>query len=79
MAILDVYTKVIQALENKSFACCIFLDFAKAFDTVNHELLLQKLECYGIRGYCLDWFRSYLKNRKQTVCIGNNLSESLIK
>ena len=50
MAILDIYTKIVQAFEKNENACCIFLDFAKAFDTVNHNILLNKLENYGIRG-----------------------------
>lgn len=77
LAILDVTTKLLNAIENKQFSCCIFLDFAKAFDTVDHETLLHKLEYYGIRGIALQWFRSYLKGRKQSVFVGGELSESL--
>ena len=45
----------------------VFIDFAKAFDTINHDILLHKLKNYGIRGIQLDWFRDYLCNRLQFV------------
>ena len=58
------------------FGCCIFLDFAKAFDTVDHNILLQKLNFYGIRGVAHKWFTSYLSERKQKVKIGDVFSNS---
>ena len=60
LAILDIHSKIVEAFENKELACCVFLDFAKAFDTVNHKILIRKLEYYGIRGSVLKWFESYL-------------------
>ena len=66
-----------SALEDKKIACCILLDFAKAFDTVNHNILLRELENFGIRGIPLDWFKSYLNERKQIVKINNVKSATL--
>ena len=76
LAIMDLYHKIIDSMENKKTPSCIFLDFAKAFDTVNHNILLNKLEYYGIRGTSLNWFKSYLNNRIQRVSIGSILSEN---
>ncbi len=53
----------------------LFLDFKKAFDSVNHNILLSKLELYGIRGTSLKWFKSYLSNRKQICSINGKQSD----
>ena len=49
-AISDLHNEILSGLDEKFNVCCIFLDLAKAFDTVDHKILLQKLNCYGIRG-----------------------------
>ena len=75
LAINTLLTDVIKSLEKKKKSICIFLDFAKAFDTVNHQILLKKLNYYGIKGLPLKWFESYLLNRTQCVSIGNIKSD----
>ena len=62
-------------MDKKLYTCGIFIDLKKAFDTVNHEILLQRLYHYGIRGIVNDWFSSYLKSRSQTTNIGPHVSE----
>ena len=61
-------------LDNDYFVCEIFIDFQKAFDTVNHDTLLAKLDHYGIRGLANSWFSSLLKNRTQYVYLGDHCS-----
>ena len=66
-ALLTFLEKATQSLDKFCHMIGIFLDFSKAFDTINHEILINKLYHYGIRGKALDWFRSYLSNRQQLV------------
>lgn len=74
MAVIDMCDKISQALDENKYAAGIFIDLSKAFDTVNHSILLKKLESYGIRGSCLDWFTSYLSNRYQFVAVNGAIS-----
>ena len=67
MAIIELVDKVTNAVEKNESTLGIFLDLSKAFDTIDHEMLLYKLEYYGIRGIVLEWFKSYIRNRKQFV------------
>ena len=79
-AVNQVLNYIVESLEKNEIGVCIFLDFAKAFDTVNHEILLDKLEHYGIRGVALNWIKNYLNNRMQCTEIGDTQSElELIK
>ena len=73
-AILSLVDHIIHSFENKSLTCGIFLDLSKAFDTLDHNILLKKLYNYGIRGPTLSWFTSYLSDRSQYVSILNSNS-----
>ena len=75
-AILDITTSTFDSIENKLYTGLVLLDLAKAFDTVNHTILHNKLDHYGIRGIAKNFFQSYLSNRSQFVCI-NNANSSL--
>ena len=67
MALILLVDRISKALENGDFVIGLFLDFSKAFDTINYHILFAKLHHYGIRGCLLDWFKSYLTDRKQYV------------
>ena len=67
LALIHLYDKISTAIDNREYTVGIFLDLSKAFDTVNHEIMLAKLEHYGVRGNSLQWFKSYLSNREQFV------------
>ena len=68
-ALIHMTEAIRSALDSGQVTCGIFVDSQKAFDTVNHEILLKKLEHYGFRGAINDWFRSYLTDRQQKVVI----------
>ena len=70
-------TRIVDALENNKISCCVFLDFAKACDTVDHKILIKKLDYYGVRGTAQEWFKSYLSDRTQRVSISGQLSKVL--
>ena len=78
-AVLDIVEDLLSNMDKQYFSSGIFIDLKKAFDTVNHEILLNKLNFYGFRGLIIDWFQSYFKkNRTQTIQIGEHLSTKLI-
>ena len=68
-AILNAQNSILHSLNNKQIAVLLLLDYSKAFDVLEHGILLKKLEHYGVRGQALKWFESYLSNRHQFVTI----------
>ena len=71
-AIVEFLDYVYSSLDKKQSTLAVYLDFSTAFDTVNHEILLSKLQHHDIRGIMLSWFKSYLCNRKQYVSVKNS-------
>ena len=76
-ALIQLYDKISNALDNKRVTLGLVIDLSKAFDTVNHQILLDQLEHYGVRGIALRWFESYLSCRKQFVQYNGYNSSSL--
>jgi len=76
-AINYLHEKFVQALDNKENAVAVFLDLSKAFDTVNHKILLCKLQKYGVRGVTSDFFHSYISNRCQFTKFGETESSRI--
>ena len=75
--IINLIDSIENAFDQNKFACGVFIDLKKAFDTVDHEILLKKLWHYGIRGIANDWFESYLPNRMEYISINGILSDLL--
>ena len=68
-ALINITENIRKALDDGNIGCGVFVDLQKAFDTVDHQILLPKLNHYGIRGVSNDWFKSYLPNRNQYVSL----------
>ena len=67
--LINITENIRKALDDGNIGCGVFVDLQKAFDTVDHQILLAKFNHYGIRGVSNDWFKSYLSNRSQYVSI----------
>ena len=76
-ALAQITEMIKVSIDKGKFGCEIFIDLRKAFDTLNHKLLLIKLEHYGIRDNVLNWFQSYLSNHQQYVSINGESFEPL--
>ena len=73
-ALIKMTDQIKEACDRGLYACGVYLDLKKAFDTVNHKILLSKLNHYGIRGIANDWFKSFLVNRTQYTNINGSNS-----
>ena len=69
MAIVNLIEKITNSLDNMKAVISVFIDLKKAFDTIDHTILLQELNHYGIRGIANQWVSSYLTHRKQYIQI----------
>ena len=67
MALITLVDRITEALDNGDYVVGVFLDFSKAFDTVDHAILLDKMSIYGVRTIALQWFKDYLTGRFQYV------------
>ena len=70
-ALVDVMEYIYNSLYEGKYVFGIFIDLKKAFDTVSHDILLDKLKHYGLRGIAFKWFASYLKDRKQFISVNS--------
>jgi Reverse transcriptase (RNA-dependent DNA polymerase) len=73
-AIFDLVESILSSVDSRNVVTGMFVDLSKAFDTVEHKKLFEKLDDCGIRGKCLDWVKSFLSNRKQYVKIQDSTS-----
>jgi retron-type reverse transcriptase len=78
LAIIELADRITKATDNGEYTIGIFLDLSKAFDTINHKILVQKLTHYGIRGITQLWFQDYLTNRKQIVKYNQVRSKEMV-
>ena len=79
-AILQLTNQILQSFDQDEFTIGIFIDLSKAFDTVDHIILLKKLSFYGVKNNNLKWFKSYLCNRKQYISTdqGNTVMGNIV-
>ena len=76
LSLINLINQITNNTDEGRLTIGVFIDFAKAFDTINHSILLKKLEYYGIRGLALQWFMNYLKDRQQFVCYNDCISSN---
>ena len=75
---IDITNRIQEDCENGQYACEIYVNHKKAFDTVNHNILLAKLVHYGVRCIENNWFKTYVTNRKQHVTVSGQISDKAL-
>ena len=75
-ALISIIENIQTQLDDNKHVAGVFVDLKKAFDTADHDILIDKLDHYGVRGVAKDWFISYLKGRRQFVVIENETSST---
>ena len=78
MGVFNLLNSIIKSFDDGKYCLGIFLDLSKAFDTIDHIILLSKLAHYGVQGIALTWFRNYLQNRIQYVMVNGVKSQTAI-
>ena len=76
-ALIHITEKIRKALDNGFFACDVYIDLRKAFDTVKHSILINKLSYYGVRGIANNWFKTFLTNRQHFTSTAENSSDKI--
>jgi hypothetical protein len=76
LALIEIVDNIRQSIEEGKYTLGIYLDLTKAFDTVDHTILLDKLNHYGVRGLTLNWFKSYFSDRKQYTLVNGQKSNT---
>ena len=76
--LISMSKNIKKTIDNGHFGCGIFIDLKKAFDTVNHSVLLKKLDHYGVRGIPIQWFYSYLAKSQQYVSVNGCTPDKLV-
>lgn len=71
LALTELIDKISTNIDKRLITICVFIDFCKAFETIDHSILIRKLRHYGARGIALTWFENYLTNRQQYVYFNN--------
>ena len=77
-ALIDTTNRIQEACDNGQYACGIYVDFTKAFDKINHNILLDKLAHYRVGGIENNWFKTYLTDRKQHVTVTGQTSNNAL-